>query len=270
MYKMEDEYTNEYLESDDDVGCNIYIMYKIAPKNAELKCCYVGHTTNFDNRKRAHIRNTTKVDDKHYHLKHYETIRQTGGWDEWEMVEIERGQYNTKLEARIREQELIYEHGANLNSLKAYVSEEQRKKAKKQITEKYREENKELLKEQTKKYKEDHKEIIAEQMKKYRSENKEKIYEKTKQYRENNKEKFQEWDKAWREKNKEILKEKRKAYEAKKKQAKLEQMSLIEQPNPEEEQLKKEQLKKEKRDQYNAQRRLKRQQDKEQYNQKET
>lgn len=275
MYKMEDEYMNEYLESDDDVGCNIYIMYKIAPKNAELKCCYVGHTTNFDNRKRAHIRNTTKVDDKHYHLKHYETIRQTGGWDEWEMVEIERGQYNTKLEARIREQELIYEHGANLNSLKAYVSEEQRKKLKKQITEKYREENKELLKEQTKKYKEDHKEIIAEQMKKYRAENKEKIYEKTKQYRENNKEKHRESDKAWREKNKEVLKEKRKLKTSELKEEKLKQQALLEQtPEWQEKQKQieeeKEQLKKEKRDQYNAQRRLKRQQDKEKENHNET
>ena len=93
-------------------------------------------------------------------------------------------------------------------------------------------------------------------------ENKEKIYEKTKEYRENNKEKHQEWQKVWRENNKEILKEKRKIYDEKKKQEKLEQMALLEKPNPEEEKLKKEQLLKEKREKYNAERRLKRLQEK--------
>jgi hypothetical protein len=254
---MEDEYTNDNSEDE-----YTFIMYKISPKNSEIKHCYIGHTTNFNNRKRAHIRNTITENDKHYHLKHYEFIRQNGGWNEWEMVEIEKFIGKTKLEARIREQELIHEHGANLNSLKAYITEDERKTTKNAITQKYREENKELLKEQTKKYKEEHKEIITEQMKKYREENKEKIYEKTKEYRENNKEKHQEWQKVWRENNKEILKEKRKIYDEKKKQEKLEQMALLEKPNPEEEKLKKEQLLKEKREKYNAERRLKRLQEK--------
>ena len=242
MYRMEDEYTNDNSEDE-----YTFIMYKISPKNSEIKHCYIGHTTNFNNRKRAHIRNTITENDKHYHLKHYEFIRQNGGWNEWEMVEIEKFIGKTKLEARIREQELIHEHGANLNSLKAYITEDERKTTKNTITQKYREENKE---------------IITEQMKKYREENKEKIYEKTKEYRENNKEKHQEWQKVWRENNKEILKEKRKIYDEKKKQEKLEQMALLEKPNPEEEKLKKEQLLKEKREKYNAERRLKRLQEK--------
>jgi hypothetical protein len=263
---MEEEYIND--ESEDEYT---FIMYKISCKNPDIKSCYIGHTTNFNQRKRAHIRNTITENDKHYHLKHYEFIRQNGGWDEWEMIEIEKFIGKTKLEARIREQELINQYGADLNSLNAYITEDHRKELKKQITQKYREENKELLKEQTKKYKEDHKEIIAEQMKKYRAENKEKIYEKNKEYREKNKEKHEEWQKIWRENNKEILKEKRKIYDAKKKQEKLEQIALINLENPkdpEEERIKKEQLKKEKRDQYNANRRLKRLQEKQ--NQEET
>jgi hypothetical protein len=67
-------------------------------------------------------------------------------------------------------------------------------------------------------------------------------------------------------KNKEILKEKRKLYNEKKKQEKMEQMTLLEPSiklTPEEEQLKKEQQKKEKRAQYNATRKLKRAQEKE-------
>jgi hypothetical protein len=267
---MEEEYSDDYPEKEYN-----FFMYKICPKNKELDFCYIGHTANFNERQSRHIRNTYNANDaKHYHLKQYEFIRNNGGWDEWEMIEIEKLNGKTKLEARIREQELIEEHGANLNSLKAYISDEQRKEIKRQITNKYREENKELIKEQTKKYKEDHKEIIAEQMKKYRAENKEKIYEKTKQYREKNKEKYQECDKAWREKNKEVLKERRKLKTAELKAEKLKQQELLEQtPEWQEKQKQieeeKEQLKKEKRDQYNAQRRLKRQQDKEKENQKE-
>jgi hypothetical protein len=247
---MEDEYND--VKPEDEYSLTDYIMYKICPKNKNLDYCYIGQTTNFTNRKRQHIKNTvTESDKKHYHLKHYQKIRQNGGWDEWEMIEIEKFNSKTNLEARMREQELIKEHNANLNSVSAFVTEEERASTKKAITKKYREENKDLLKEQTKKYKEDHKEIISEQMKKYRQENKEKIYEKTKEYKENNKEQHQEWQKAWTEKNKELSKEKRKIYDAKKKEERLLAKPVI----TEEE---KEAIQKEKRDKYNENRRLKR------------
>lgn len=254
---MEDEYN--HVKAEDEYTLADYIMYKICPKNTDLKYCYIGQTTNFVNRKRQHLKNTiTESDKKHYHLKHYETIRQNGGWDDWEIVELEKFNGKTKLEARMREQELIKEYKANLNSVSAFVTEEERASTKKTITEKYRENNKELLKEQTKQYKEDHKEIISEQMKKYREENKEKIYEKNKEYRENNKEQYQEWQKSWTEKNKEILKEKRKIYDAKKKEERL--LEKPEKPIITEEE--KEAIKREKRDKYNEERRLKRLQDK--------
>ena len=265
---MEAEYNN--VNDDDEYSLTDFIMYKICPKNKELNYCYIGQTTNFTKRKKQHLKNTVNESDKkHYHLKHYETIRQNGGWNEWEIIEIEKFNGKTNLEARMREQELIEEYHANLNSVSAFVSEQERVATKKAITEKYRENNKELLKEQTKQYKENHKDIIAEQMKKYREENKEKIREKTKEYIENNKEKHDETQKAWREKNKEISKEKRKLKTAELKAEKLEQQSLLEQtPEWQEKQKQiaqeKEAIKKEKRDKYNEERRLKRLQDKEQ------
>jgi len=266
---MDDEYTLHQNDDECQSG-NIanYIFYKIIPKNNDINCCYVGHTTNIVNRNRQHKENVENENYNKSHYKLYQTIRQNGGWSEWEMIEIEKLNGITKLEARMKEQELMEYHNANLNSLKAYISEEQRKVLKKQITQKYREENKELLKEQTKKYKEDHKDIIAEQMKQYRQEHKQEIYEKTKEYREKNKEKHQEWQKNWTEKNKEILKEKRKLKNAELKEEKLKQKTLLEQtPEWQEKQKQieqeKEQLKKEKREQYNAERRLKRLQEKE-------
>ena len=205
---------------------SVYSMYKIVPKNNELKYCYVGHSSKFLERQKQHMKNTTNENDKkHYHIYLYQTIRDNGGWDEWDMIEIEKYKCKDKLEVRIREQELIKEHNANLNTLNAYITEEERNNTKKAITAKFREENKEKIREQEKKYKEEHKEIISEQMKKYREEHKQQIYEKTKEYREQNKEKHKEWQRVWREKNKEILKEKRKIYEAKKKQQKLDNQS---------------------------------------------
>ena len=149
-----------------------YTMYKILPKNAALEYCYIGHTNNFAFRKQQHRVPCIDTSHSKAHIKLYETIRNNGGWDEWEMIELEKFCDKTKLEARIREQELIIEHNANLNMLSAYITEDERQANKKAITEKFRAENKEYLAEQTKKYKEEHKEVIAEQMKKYREENK--------------------------------------------------------------------------------------------------
>ena len=257
---------------EDEIKCDNqeirnYVMYKIIPKNKNLNYCYVGHTTDFPSRKYQHKLACINETHTKMHLKLYQVIRENGGYNEWQIIEIEKFNNKTNLEARMREQELIIEHKANLNTLNAYITEDERAANKKEITQKYREENKELLKEQTKKYKEDHKEIITEQMKKYREENKEKIREKSKEYKEKNIEKFKEWDSAWREKNKEILKEKRKLKTAELKAEKLQQQALLEQtPEWQEKQKQiaeeKEAIKKEKRDKYNENRRLKRLQDK--------
>lgn len=250
---MEDEYTqNNELPN--------YSMYKICPKNKDLNYCYIGHTTNIIDRMKHHKMQATSEVANKIHFKLYQAIKQNGGWNEWEMIELDKINQKTKLQARIREQELIIEHKANLNTLNAYITEEERATTKKAITEKYREENKELIRAQEKKYKEEHKEIIAEQMKKYREENKEKIREKNKEYKEKNMEKFKEWDSNWREKNKEILKEKRKQKTAELKLEKLKQQELLEQTPEWQEQQKqiaeeKERIKKEKREQYNAERR---------------
>jgi hypothetical protein len=260
---------------EDEIKCDSqeiknYVMYKIFPKNTELNLCYVGHTTDFNSRKYQHKLACINETHTKMHLKIYQKIRENGGWKEWEMIKLEQFNGKTNLEARMREQELIKQHNANLNSLSAFVTEEQRVSTKKAITEKYREENKELLKEQTKKYKEDHKDIIAEQMKKYREENKEKLKEQTKAYREQNKEKCRELQKEWVSKNKDILKEKRKIKTAEQKQQKIlekEQNVEIEtdEQKAENEKNKLEKAKK-KREQYNENRRLQRLKDKEKIN----
>ncbi|MFY7728216.1 MAG: GIY-YIG nuclease family protein [Flavobacterium sp.] len=225
---MEDEYitmSEDECSSDDLTN---YTMYKIMPKNPELKLCYVGHTAYFHKRIAQHKEQAINEDYAKSHQKLYTTIRQHGGWDAWDMVELEQFQAGSKLEARIREQELIDEHEANLNSLKAYISPEDLKALKKQITDNYRKGNKAHIREMERKYKQEHKEVIDEQMKTYRAKNKDKIREKSREYCEKNKEKVKEWARVWRENHKEELKEKRKLYEAKKKQKKLAESQKIE------------------------------------------
>ena len=50
------------------------------------------------------------------------------------MVEIEKYECSSKLEARMREQELMIQHCVNLNTCKAFITEEERKKKKQEIT----------------------------------------------------------------------------------------------------------------------------------------
>jgi hypothetical protein len=225
---MEEEYDSEFnTDSGDDNTIKVnkfYSMYKIVPKNKDLNYCYIGHTNNFNKRCEAHKRNTTNINDsKHYHLKVYQTIRDNGGLDAWEIIEIEKYECSTKLEARMREQELMVEYCVNLNTCKSFITEEERKKKKQEITNKYRIENAELIKEQQKQYKEEHKDVIKEQMRKYRQEHKAEAYEKQKEYRKLHAEKYKENYKIWREANKEILQEKRKIATAKKKAKLLEE-----------------------------------------------
>ena len=224
-----EDYSESSVLTDDEYSDKIttYSMYKIIPKNKESIYCYVGHTNNFLKRKEFHIKSATDINNNKHHQLVYQTIYKNGGWDEWEMIEIEKFDCLTKLQARMREQQLIIEHNANINTLKAFITEDERRKKKKEITTKYISENVELIKEQQKQYKQAHKDVIKEQMRVYRQEHKAEIYEQKKTYQKLHEEKFRENAKIWREANKEILKEKRKIYDAKKKAKLLEEKSKL-------------------------------------------
>ena len=147
---MEDETTLIYSSSDIDN----YVMYKIYPKNINLNYCYIGHTKNFNFRKGQHKLPCFDTTHNKSHLKLYEVIRQNGGWDEWEMIEIEKINAKTKL----------------------------------QQEKKYKEDHKDIITEQMKKYREENKEKIYEKTKEYRENNKEKHQEWQKAWTEKNKE----------------------------------------------------------------------------------
>ena len=97
---------------------NIYsntVIYIIRPKYNNFYM-YVGHTTNKENRLKQHISSTYEGE-----TKLYRTIRDTGGWDNWEMVEI--GKYNclNKNEALKLEQSWCEKLRPNLNSVSPFA-----------------------------------------------------------------------------------------------------------------------------------------------------
>ena len=94
------------------------IIYKIYCKDESLKDIYVGHTTNFIQRKYSHKIDSNDLKKK---LKIYETIRNNGGWSNWDMIEIAKYSCKDVTEARIKEQYHYNELKASLNSYPPYV-----------------------------------------------------------------------------------------------------------------------------------------------------
>ena len=79
------------------------IMYKIVCKDLNIQDVYIGHTTDFRRRKCEHKRRSSDVNDKAYQQNKYKIIRENGGWDNWEMIEIEKYPCNDSNEAGKRE-----------------------------------------------------------------------------------------------------------------------------------------------------------------------
>jgi hypothetical protein len=104
------------------------IIYKITKYGEEDPLnIYIGHTTDFSNRKSDHKRFCNKTDTNKYNYKIYQYIRSNGGWDNFNMLEIEKYPCTDGNEARAREEQVRVELGARLNSIKAYRTTEQKK-----------------------------------------------------------------------------------------------------------------------------------------------
>jgi len=167
------------------------IIYKIEHIENE-SLVYVGHTTNWEQRKYRHKLVCYNEKGKAYNLKVYQMIRENGGWNAFKMIEVEKYPCKDRREAEKRENDIIKELKANMNTYKIFLSEEEKKEYKEKIkdyNEKYYENNKDKLKKQRQKYYEINKERLTEQHKEYYEANKVERNEKIKEYYENNKEK---------------------------------------------------------------------------------
>ena len=93
------------------------IIYKITCNDSNVNDVYVGHTTNFVQRKYAHKQSCINNNSANYKCKLYEVIRANGGWNNWKMEIINFFECKDHYEARKKEQEYFILLHANLNSI---------------------------------------------------------------------------------------------------------------------------------------------------------
>jgi len=93
------------------------IIYKITCKDANVKDVYVGHTTNFVQRKHAHKQSCINDKAANHKCKLYEVIRNNVGWENWQMEIINFFYCHDHYEARQKEQEYFISLHATLNSI---------------------------------------------------------------------------------------------------------------------------------------------------------
>ena len=98
------------------------IFYKIYCKDDSCKELYIGHTTNFVQRKHTHKNSSTNIKSINYNLKLYDTIRKHGGWTNWNMAIIAFKECKNQYDARKTEQEYYESFGATLNSIQPLPS----------------------------------------------------------------------------------------------------------------------------------------------------
>ena len=211
-------------------------FYQIICKDKRITDCYVGHTTDFPQRIRDHHSKCTNVDSARYHLKVYEFIRSNGGWDNWEMLEIETCNCEDAFEAREIERcwieclggelnciipnrnkpEYYQEHIERITEYKHNWYERNKERCNEKGRQNYQE-NKERYSETAKAYYETHSEEIKRNSKEYYEKNKEHCIQQQKAYALANKEKIAKRQKAYALANKEKLaKSKKEWYERKK------------------------------------------------------
>jgi hypothetical protein len=93
------------------------IIYKIVCNDLTIRDVYVGHTTNFINRKAKHKSDCNNPNSKSYNFKIYNSIRNNGGWLHWSMIEIEKFQdCNDINEASAKERYYYEVFNAKLNT----------------------------------------------------------------------------------------------------------------------------------------------------------
>lgn len=150
------------------------VIYKIVCNDLNITDCYVGHTTDFRKRKAHHKCNA--INKKI--LKVYNFINENGGWDNWQMIMVEKIECVDNLEATARERYWFETLGATLNGNVPNRTQIER------ITD-----NHTQILEKAKEYYEKNKEIHLQKAKEYRDKNKEKIKKYQKQYNEEKKHK---------------------------------------------------------------------------------
>jgi predicted GIY-YIG superfamily endonuclease len=99
-----------------DMDYSKTIIYKIVCNDLSIEEVYVGHTTSWKQRKSQHKQSIYNKNVKGFVSKKSTFIREHGGWDNWDMIEVEKFPCNDKQEALARERYWYEKLHAKLNT----------------------------------------------------------------------------------------------------------------------------------------------------------
>jgi hypothetical protein len=170
------------------------VIYKICCNDLTKTDVYVGHTTDFINRKARHKIVCNNENHPSHNLKVYQYIRENGGWNAFSIIIIEEYPCNNFEEARTRERYWYETLNSTLNSIRPFINDEEGDEYDKQ----YRELNKERIRDNRIRYEELNKERIADYKKQYLQLNKEQRLDYQRRYRELNKERVRDNERRYR------------------------------------------------------------------------
>ena len=100
-----------------DIDYSNTLFYKIYCIDPSINDMYIGHTTNFVQRKHAHKQGCKNTKSSNYNCKLYNFIRANKGWDNWNMEIIAFHNCEDHYSARKIEQKYFEQYNATLNSL---------------------------------------------------------------------------------------------------------------------------------------------------------
>jgi len=119
-----------------DMNYSKCVIYKIVCNNLSVTDCYVGHTTNFIQRKSCH----KSLTHTNCNYKVYQTIRDNGGWYNWSMIEVEKYPCKDFNEACARERYWYETLKGNLNMLNPSRNKKEYRDETKEKMQKYQKE----------------------------------------------------------------------------------------------------------------------------------
>ena len=155
------------------------VIYKIVSKDLAVKELYVGSTTDLVKRRYFHKNASTNENIKCYTFPVYIFIRANGGFENWDVIQIEEFPCKTSAQQRTRERYWLETLGATLNSSRPI------KTSADVVLDKHADyvTNRDTIIEKAKKYRLDHLDQVTEAHKKYYAEHRPDLLKKMKEYR---------------------------------------------------------------------------------------
>lgn len=92
------------------------VIYKICCRDPAVEDVYIGSTTNLRSRRAHHSACAQNPEREQYVDYVYDFIRDHGGWDNWQVVQLEAFPCDTKTELLMKEREWCEKANSTLNT----------------------------------------------------------------------------------------------------------------------------------------------------------